>query len=478
MNYDTIIIGAGLGGLTAGAKLTKEGKKVLLIEQHTIPGGCATTFKRKDYTMEVGLHEMDGLHKNDMKTKIFRDLGVFDKVEFLKVPEFYRFVNERYDIVIPHDPDEAIKILINNFPDEEKGIKAYFHQVMNARQIIKESAGEKERTVGEFLDSIIENNDLKLVLLGNLGYFHDDPYSLSLSYYSVAQGSYYTGGGNFIKGGSQELSNHLAAFIEDNGGKVILKHLVTDIITDDNKAIGVVYRKKKKRSKKAFADNIIANAAIPNVANLLLPWKHGEKLRQQFKNMEPGASLLTVYFGFKKPLKKIGNKYYSTFIYDSSVKTQADIFENNKSDFTKRSFTFVDYSQVDSGLAPEGKSVGTVCCVDYTSNWENLEKIEYIKRKNEVAQIFIDRLEELIPGFTEAIEYYEVATSKTVEQFTLNPEGAVYGFAQTPIRATSEKIKTIENLYFASAWAKLGGGFSGAIYNGYLCAFEILRKRE
>ncbi|MCK4699557.1 MAG: NAD(P)/FAD-dependent oxidoreductase, partial [Bacteroidales bacterium] len=312
MKYHTIIIGAGLGGLTAGAKLAKEGKKVLLIEQHMVPGGCATTFKRKDYTLEVGLHEMDGLHEKDMKTKIFRDLGVFDKVEFLKVPEFYRFVNERYDIVIPHDPDEAIKILINHFPDEEKGIKAYFHQVMNARQIIKESAGEKERTVGEFLDSIIENNNLKLVLLGNLGYFHDDPYSLSLSYYSVAQGSYYTGGGNFIKRGSQELSNHLATFIEDNGGKVILNNLVTDIITDNNKAIGVIYRKKQKKPEKAFAGNIIANAAIPNVANLLLPWKHGKKLRQQFRNMEPGASLLTVYFGFKKSLKEIGNKYYST----------------------------------------------------------------------------------------------------------------------------------------------------------------------
>ena len=60
-NFDVIIIGGGLGGLTAGAKLAKEGKKVCLIEQHSIPGGCATTFKRKDFIMEVGLHEMDGL---------------------------------------------------------------------------------------------------------------------------------------------------------------------------------------------------------------------------------------------------------------------------------------------------------------------------------------------------------------------------------------------------------------------------------
>ncbi len=61
--YDIIIIGGGLGGLTAGAKLARSGKKVFLVEQHYLPGGCATVFKRKDYTMEVGLHEMDGLHE-------------------------------------------------------------------------------------------------------------------------------------------------------------------------------------------------------------------------------------------------------------------------------------------------------------------------------------------------------------------------------------------------------------------------------
>ena len=61
MDYDVIVVGGGLGGLTAGAKLAKEGRKVLLIEQHDRPGGCATTFKRRDFIMEVGLHEMDGL---------------------------------------------------------------------------------------------------------------------------------------------------------------------------------------------------------------------------------------------------------------------------------------------------------------------------------------------------------------------------------------------------------------------------------
>ena len=105
--YDVIIIGAGLGGLTAGSKLAKEGKKVLLIEQHDKPGGCATSFKRKDFILEAGLHEMDGLDQRDMKTRIFRDLGVSNKVVFLKVPELYRFVNNRVDMVMPHEPEQA-----------------------------------------------------------------------------------------------------------------------------------------------------------------------------------------------------------------------------------------------------------------------------------------------------------------------------------------------------------------------------------
>ena len=110
MKYDIIIIGAGLGGLTAGAKLSKEGKKVLLIEQHSCPGGCATTFRRGDLTFEVGLHEMDGLSPGDMKTRIFTELDVFGNIEFVKIPEFYHFVSDHLNITIPHSPEEAKRI--------------------------------------------------------------------------------------------------------------------------------------------------------------------------------------------------------------------------------------------------------------------------------------------------------------------------------------------------------------------------------
>jgi len=480
MKYDIVIIGGGLGGLTAGAKLAREGKTVLLIEQHSKPGGCATTFKRGDFTLEVGLHEMDGPSPRDIKTRIFNDLEVFENVTFIKVPEFYHFVNGRLNITIPHNPADAIIKLKEYFPKENEGIEAYFRHILKPIRKPAEDKSEKEESLGEFLDSIISDEDLKLVLLGNLGYFHDDPYSISLNYYSVAQASYYNGGASFIKGGSQKLSDYLANFIKRHGGNILMSHVVTGIFLENNKLAGVTYKKKKGSPVefiKAYADEIIANAAMPNVAELL-PEKEGIKLKNKIKKQQTGASLLTIYFGFKNSLKNIGNNHYSTFIFDDSVKTQSDILKNNKGDFLNRSFTFIDYGQIDSGLAPDGKSVGALCCIDYLTDWEKLSVDEYDSKKELVAKIFITRLEKLIPGISKEIEYYEVGTSATIKRYTLNPNGAVYGFAQTPSKPVIDSSKISDNLHFASAWGKTGGGFSGAIYSGFLCAYGILRKKK
>jgi phytoene dehydrogenase-like protein len=106
-----------------------------------------------------------------------------------------------------------------------------------------------------------------------------------------------------------------------------------------------------------------------------------------------------------------------------------------------------------------------------------MERKEYIARKEQVSAVFTERLEKLIPGIKDIIEYCEVGTSATVRRYTLNPGGAVYGFAQTPSRKVFDSFKTLDNLHFASAWGKTGGGFSGAIFGGYMCAFNILRKK-
>lgn len=479
MSYDVIIIGAGLGGLTAGAKLVKEGKRVLVLEQHDRPGGCATTFKRREFTMEVGLHEMDGLHPRDIKNRIFNDIGLGDRVTFLPVPEFYRFINEHYDLVIPHDPEQAKAILKLNFPGQEKGIDEYFYHVLNVRRLMVAHKGQPDKSVGAFLDEIIGDENLKLVMLGNLGYYHDDPYSLSWLYYLNAQGSYYGGTASFIQGGSQCLSDALSELIEEQGGQVRLNQLVTSIDYQGDRISGVSFEqvkgKNKGRVEQAPARQIIMNGSVPGLSRLLSK-KDAATLSQSIKDLAIGASLLTIYYGFNTNLQEIGNKNYSTFIYDESVRSQKDILENNHSDFSRRSFTFVDYGQVDSRLAPDGKSVGAVCAIDYPADWESLDREEYTRMKADVADTITERLEKILPGFREAVEYVEVATSLSVERFTLNTGGAVYGFAQHPNRSMDYLSALPENVHIASAWGKIGGGFSGAMVSGYMTAMDLLRK--
>mgnify|MGYP006283442211 FL=1 len=477
MNYDVIIIGGGLGGLTAGAKLSKEGKKVLLLEQHDRPGGCATTFKRKDFVMEVGLHEMDGLHPADGKNRIFDDLEVTGHVNFLPVPEFYRFFNGRTDLVMPHDREAAKSMLKEHFPGEAAGIDRYFERLQNARRINVTERNNPDISIGEYLDDVFSNEEIKLVLLGNLGYFHDNPYTLSLRYFSMAENAYFQGRANFIQGGSQRLSDRLLAVIRENGGKALLRHKVTGIDVSKGTLRSVTFTSLADPhvQETATAAEFVANAALPQIAELM--GDPGLPLKNEVARHPAGASLLTVYYGFSRSLRSLGHKHYSTFVFDDSVKRQRDIKSNNRAGFDQRGFTFVDYSQVDSRLAPEGKSVGAICCIDYLADWTGMPRMEYMKKKREVAKTFTRRLELLVPGCSDHIDHMEIGTAKTVKHYTLNPGGAVYGFAQLPNRKPIGALSDFTNLHIASAWGKFGGGFSGAIFSGYMTAVDMLRKK-
>jgi len=210
----------------------------------------------------------------------------------------------------------------------------------------------------------------------------------------------------------------------------------------------------------------------------LLPVSYRPGLDSLLNIHRPGASLLSLYLGFDCSLKALGHRHYSTFIYDESVASPKDILKNNHAGYDSRSFTFVDYGQVDAGLAPEGKSVGALCCIDYLSDWELPDRKAYLEKKKQVTAVFIDRLEKWIPGIKQHIVYSELGTPYTLKRYTSNPEGAVYGFAQLPGRQQPDLSFLPSNLYPSSAWGKTGGGFSGAILGGYLSALTVLRSRS
>jgi len=136
----------------------------------------------------------------------------------------------------------------------------------------------------------------------------------------------------------------------------------------------------------------------------------------------------------------------------------------------------VDYSQIDSGLSDDKRTVGAIVTTDYLNEWEGLSKEEYKRKKERKMNYYIDKLEGYIPGVKDEIIFQEASTAKTIERYTKNPEGTAYGFAQIPKQSGMNRIQTkspLKNLYYASAWGNPGGGFTGAILGGYFCAKKI-----
>jgi hypothetical protein len=212
----------------------------------------------------------------------------------------------------------------------------------------------------------------------------------------------------------------------------------------------------------------------------LLDEPHATSLRQRIDDKTNACSLFNIYLGFKSGLEEYGVKHYSNSIKGDDVKALKDIHPNNTGDWSKRSFVFVDYNKIDSQLAPAGKSVGVICCADYLKDWDELNKEDYNAKKEEVAQILLGRLDKQFPGIRESIDYYEVATPKTIERYTSNTAGSVYGFAQTKEQSGLNRLRNnflIPNLYFASAWAFPGGGFEGSIMAGFLAALQMNRDK-
>ena len=482
MNTITII-GAGLGGLTSGALLAQDGYKVTLLEQHNIVGDCATTFKRKGgFICEVGLHEMDGVYTNPQIKRIFDKLDVYKHVEFVKPNEFFSVVTKNGTYVMPDDVLNAQKKLIEKFPHEQKGIEKYFNliaTISNEMETIQSASWYhyllfplffsnilryKSKTVTEVLDKIIANDELKLILNSNVQYYNDTPDTLSFLLHSVAQYSYYSGGGWFIKGGSQKLSDYLAKVIANNGGKIITK---ANVITCDSNHVTYILKKEKTT---LHTDVIISN---------LSPAQTYKLFQEEYtETKEIADSLLTIYIGFSKNLKEVyGKKPYSNFIFDEiySVSAYNDMLQK---DISERGFVFVDYSRVDSALTKDtGKSFGVICLSDFIEEWQDLSEADYKIKKQSLIDAALSRLEMYYPNIKELVEYIEVGTSKTIHRYIKTPNGTAYGYKPTPkqfFKIPKVRSDKVTNLYFVGQWV-IAGGFSPAISSGGLC-YDTISK--
>jgi len=281
--YDVIIVGSGIGGLTCGALLSKRGYKVLVLEQHFQVGGYCSSFKRKGFVFNTGVEDVSGLWEKGPLTYLLRELGL--KKEDLFVKNTRKYIFKGKDIEV-QNLEEFISLLSKMFPAEKKNISAFFREAKEAyvecykdttygtplpAELIVKVLGDRKllyypkehphfydwmnKTYKEKLDEYFKDENLKALLCALLGYLGTEPEKTLASSALTACVSYYLYGGYFPKGGAQRFADSLKCFIENHNGKVMVRHKVDRILVESGEVKGV-----KVGEKILKAPIIVANA--------------------------------------------------------------------------------------------------------------------------------------------------------------------------------------------------------------------------
>jgi all-trans-retinol 13,14-reductase len=501
--YDAVVIGAGLGGLSAAAAFARQGFKVVVLEQHSVPGGYASSFSRPGgFVFDVSLHSTTVGIRNDVANLIYGFPEIQD-IAFLPHKPLYRAIYPDYDIRVPHkDAGGYVKVLKTHFPAEAEAIDGLFAdmkgladdvgRLSNAGGAVDMASFPAKfpylfknfnRTWGAMVDDRIKDPKLKAVISGLWGYFGLPPSKLSPFYYAMPLMGYLEGGGYYPVGTSQRISDALAGIVKKNGGEVKLNTRVEKILTRDHAAVGV----RTVDGTEFRGRAVVSNANAIDTFGRMMDEK--EFLKDHLARMDKlsvSFSTLLVWLGLKTDLvRKVGLKESEIFYYpdyDVEAEYKAILAGGLPAD---PGFGLTIYDNVWPGASPKGKNTLNIIATQGYDYWKKYEtdyfygnKDAYIKEKLRLADILIDKVEKmLLPGLRKAIEVQEVATPLTNLRFTSNPRGAIYGWDQTIDNSGQRRFpqKTpIKNLYLSGAWTFPGHGYGACIPSGLACFGQVM----
>lgn len=491
---DVVVVGGGLGGLSAARHLQVRGYDVVVLEHHTKPGGYAHYFRASGYRFEVALHALDGLGPGGWAKPMFETLGISETIEFNQLEPFYTVAFPDFDLDVSTDIREYIGVVAGVFPNEREGLTALFdaikrvgHDVarftvdrrdgirVDQMQLLERYpdmamafASNWETFVGQYLDS----DEAKAVVTTLWGYLGLPPSRLSAGQFALTLLSYFSAGAWYPTGGSGAMTFAIADAIEAAGGSVYLRNKVTSIVPDGPESVTVTTNKGLVVKAKAA----ISNASPRSTAALLPEGLIGSNWLETIDSDVPALATFTVHLGVGRDLTAEGwdhHEFFEMSGYDIEAEYEAIV----SGDFANAGMIISNYSVIDPGCAPEGKTVIVLTVLapwDHNEVWGtggNLDDYQnnprYIEEKEAVAAILIDRAAQRIPHLKESVEVTLIGTPLTNARYMLQPHGSIYGREQTVLNMMNRAGPStpVPNLFLAGAWVG-GGGMTAAVGSG------------